>query len=263
MDWEVKLALIPPVSYLDTCMQTRTQLMLPHMMANKEYAAKYRLFLNQSSQYVIMDNGAAEGEYMSPRKMIRLVEEYRPNEFAMTDYLADSKKTVKAAIDFLSAGSGFFRKSDIKVGLVAQGRSATEARWTVDTVLRSPNGHLVKVIYIPRLLVAHGGKRTRLEVAQDLAEAYPEMELHLFGAAPSWPGEAYDAGKLGEAIRSMDTSMPYNYGFYGRRIESLVRRKAVARPQDYFDLPREAFDRDTTMHNIETMKRWVRGWYIA
>lgn len=255
----MELALIPPVSLLEMTMQTTYQLALPHMFKDPFYAEHYKTLLAAQpiGAHVILDNGAAEAEHTDNLDLVHLINELHPTEFALPDVLADTDKTVAQAFHFLL---DFVDQipSDVNIGYVAQGHDPNESIEGIDHIMQSAVGGAIKVIYIPRLLLKESGlQMSRIMVADWINDNYPELDVHLFGASVEWVQEIREAARA-NYIRSMDTSLPFNYAFNYELVDKETAGK-INRPKDYFSLVPD--DRQTALSyvNVETFLEWSRG----
>lgn len=254
----MKFALIPPVAYLTDSRQTGLQLMLPHMMRdNTVYRRYYSELCADPDQYVIMDNGAAEGEVPSNAELVEIAQKYLPDEFALPDVLGDGELTMRQAARFLLAHNGDMFRAGVKLGFVAQGKTIRE---TVSVIWDAWEefGREISVIYIPRRLTYDDGWDARMRVLRaDLPEHY---EYHLFGGTKLWADEVkwlIQAKDTLTEVRSMDTSMPYNYGWRYRLLE-VDSFEQIDRVDNYFDLSMNDAQREITLKNISTMLGWIK-----
>jgi hypothetical protein len=70
-------------------------------------------------------------------------------------------------------------------------------------------------------------------MANWIEERYPhKFAIHLLGTNPAWLGEVRAAHKYAEHIRSVDTSMPFNYGLMGVALSSMAEK--LTRDRNYF-----------------------------
>ena len=254
----MELALIPPKSLLVDTNRTKMQLVLPQLLKYKpedildDYSLRYRKHCDNSSQYVIMDNGAAEANQLSSTQLLRIAEMYAPDELAIPDTLADSTKTIQQAWDFfgkhqrdldrINANRYKSGLVDLKLGFVAQGRSADESINCIIQMLSHHWSKQVKVIYIPRLLIRESGDRlARIKVFKQLYKSLgTQFEYHFFGAASGWPNEVNTIRNY-EGIRSMDTSLPYTMAYFFAQLDASYKHAGLNRPEHYFDLPEHDF----------------------
>lgn len=256
----MELALIPPNQFLETTQHTRMQLMLPHeLMHNKEYHDHYGQIATDPAYYVILDNGAAEGEPVSGAKLASLAVEYNADEVACPDVLGEIGATLHSTGVFLDEHGDDLAYRGIRIGAVAQGRSVDE----VVECIRSYQKYwpaLIKTIYVPRLLVnVTQNKHARFHVLDALSDKeLNACDYHFFGAS-CYVKELQEAARDGR-IRSFDTSLPYNYGYYMNLLEDLQDDwYDIRRPKNYFQAKWDSVQGAVTFGNVSTMTRWANG----
>lgn len=261
---EVRLALIPPVSLLKDTFKTDMQLALPHMLiGNSDYRKVYKKHFKDPNQYVILDNGAAEGNMIDDEDLVSLTWKYTPDELAIPDTLADSAKTIQQAERFFAHHEDAINEwQSTTLGFVAQGKSVSECLTTVSIMEASWWSNYVNVLYLPRLIIKEtGNPMSRIELAVRLNDNYGDrFEYHLFGSAPLWPAEISAATKV-PSIRSMDTSVPYSLA-YARKdlIWGTMEGDEVNRPVGYFDKDAEKFDRLRVSGNVASFIEMSGGY---
>lgn len=248
----MRLALIPPTSLLTASPNTNYHLMLPQLVGNWWYSSLFKFRGIDSEQYVILDNGAAEGCDVTPDVLMDCADKYRVDEVVMPDVMYDTLATSIKVIDFLKELQG--REHTYKLGLVVTGRSETEA-FEFALQMMDQYGDKVDVLYLPRLLVTKENPFTRIDLAQDLLDLFPYEEIHFLGANSLFIREMQEAGKLG-IVRGMDTSAPFNYTFHGQKMDE---ESSCNRPEGYFDLHASKFDWHLLQYNIGLAQEWARG----
>lgn len=249
----MEVALIPPVSLVEETQRTRMQLMLPHMLQNEAYKNQYLKYLEDNSHYVILDNGAAEDYLADDDDLVHLAMWYKPDELAIPDVLGECQLTIDAGNRFLSTYGMSLKAQRIKLGYVAQGADPQEALEGVRNMVFHW-GWALSTIFLPRLLVKSSDTSARLWLAHRVHEEFPNYNIHLFGASPYWPGEVMYA-KTYSYIRSIDTSLPYSYSFYGRKIKTRAS-VPISRPAEYFEKPATEFT--NVDKNVMRYLEWTR-----
>lgn len=257
----MQVALIPPKALLEDTELTSMQLFLPHLLEDKEYFDKFEEFLLKPWVTTILDNGAAEALQLTDIQFRETVLKLRPTEFALPDVLGNGPATVARALDFGDLRR--FALNKIKVGFVAQGTTEEEAWWSVTKLLSYAvmKDH-VKVIYLPRLLVAEWDREIRIRLAQRIKAEFPHLEIHLFGANNIWAREVLWAASC-KVIRSIDTSLPYQAAYANRRLRNLEMGETlegVKRPSNYFAA--DFSDPELRMlvtANVRTYLGWANG----
>lgn len=233
----MRLALIPPTSLLGYTEATDYQLALPHMLdSDGRYREWYRYLGLHPNQYVILDNGEAEGENKYPaRYLLDIAEEYKFDEVVAHDVLFDAAQTIRQTKRFLQAAAEYYKYKDKrpKIGIVAQGKTMDEVKGVISEL--APRD-LVDVIYLPRHLVTTITNDARIQLAYWIAQSPYDLEVHCLGTNPAWIEEvSYLAGIPN--VRGVDTSAPFNYAFAGM----LDYSTAVKRPENYFEWPMQSF----------------------
>ena len=252
----MKLALIPPFQFLDDVFVTNTQMMLPHLISHESYANRYRGFGELNSQFVIMDNGAAEDESIKDTELVAKAIEFRVDEVVAPDYLGESDFTVAKTIAFIQYCRGKYAGAHTPIGIVAQGVDAIDALWCIMEILNKESD-AISTIYIPRLLVKGYYDLTRLRIAAKVSMHYPDKNIHFLGASAKWPGEIIEAARSG-IVRSIDTSMPYMYAKLGMELDK-ESPFIPTRGNDGFYFTRlwSTLETDLAKKNVDTILRWV------
>lgn len=250
----MKLALIPPFSGLHFITVNYVyQLMLPQLIYNPLYAEKYKHLCE--ANFVMMDNGAAEGKMLKNKDLLEVAHEYQPSELILPDIKGDALGTLEVIKEFLSMRPRNNLFPDMGLMAVAQGRSGIELQRMIEVIAKM---NRVTTIGIPRHLVETiGNKAARLTLARWINKRYGHrFEIHFLGAAPAWPYEVFFARELG-FIRGMDTSMPFNYAL--RSLPVRDDRLNIRRPDRYFDLGFTAAQDEIARRNCAIMHQWATG----
>lgn len=252
----MKIALIPPISWLSYTALTQYQLMLPHLLFDDLYSRVYGALCRDPKQYVILDNGAAEAEFTDSADLLSVVRQMQPSEVVAPDVLGDGVETIAYTKAFMKMLKDDYVYGRVNVGVVAQGKNRDEALNTAQQLLEVHNDD-IQTIYLPRLLVDPqivNGFLTRIKLALDLHQI-TDKEIHFLGASQRWAEETKEAGQLG-FVRGIDTSMPFNYAYHGKYVDG---PEEIGRPADYFFAPSQDFDTLTLSGNVHTMHRWANG----
>lgn len=255
----MELALIPPFSYLKDTFKTNYQLMLPHLLYNEEYEAVYAHHCGAPNQFVILDNGAAEGEQPSIEELLGLATIFDPDELVIPDVIGDKSATIALAEELESVACEYGVLENCNYMFVLQGQTFDEvldcARWV-------QTQEWISTVGIPRhLITTLSDKSARIAVANAI-QIFDDWskKIHFLGANPINTAEAIALADsqftIQDFVRGMDTSMPYNYAHAGLYITSQAVTK---RPENYFELPYEAFDKEVLEHNIKALEDAVAG----
>jgi hypothetical protein len=255
----MKLAYIPPVSLLDITYKTKYQLMLPHLTSNSTYAAAYYYHCYDKDTFVILDNGVAEGEDVSFDHLMSIANSWHVDEIVLPDILTDLEGTITKAEEFAADYSARVGQEwdDFRFMFVLQGKTIEEvyraAKW-------ADRQDWISTVGIPRhLLTTLGDYRVRIKIANDIQAMGVRKDIHFLGGNPVSTTEVRslsDPRITNQAfVRGMDTSMPFNYAFKGRTLDSSVE---TSRPDNYFDRLAEEFDPDALEMNLKTFELAVQ-----
>ena len=247
-----KLALIPPFELLEYTDQTSVQLMLPHLTVNPVYEYTYQQHCKDENQYVILDNGEAEGIHYPTYALIDMALSFGVNELVIPDVIKDSSSTIKKANEFLLELNKRL-EDDPKVGnlslmFVAQGSNAFEFLQSIAWAAKQNEIH---TIGIPRhALETCNDVSIRANLADFAMMEAPGKQMHLLGTAP-WSITELRDYTWSDNVRSVDTSAPFNYAYANRKIRLGSK---VPRPKYYFDLPFESFSQDKLDYNVHWLQ---------
>jgi len=254
----MKLALIPPVDLLEHTARTDFQLMLPHLVRGKvlqsgRYAHTYRMHCDDPNQYVILDNGEAEGQLQSIVDLFRIAREYGVDELVIPDEIANAEGTRKRYEQFRRAlethtTAAFVR--DTNFMYVLQGTTYEEF---VDEALWAIEEDHIDVLGVPRHMIETlKMEDARFRLASRLVNE-SDKPLHLLGNSPLYSAELADFDWPSN-VRSTDTSSPFNYAYSSLFLDDgLVQR----RPSGYFNLPHETFNQMCLDRNIQLLQEWT------
>lgn len=255
----MRLALIPPISLLGLRgYETDMQLMLPQLVRNADYVEHYRRLCNDPEQFVILDNGAAEGYMCTDDELSSLAYEFQPQEVVIPDIMGDMTSTIEKAKDFeqhvlkdpvLFAGNFNFM-------FVAQGQTYGEF---LSSALWAQQQGWISTIAIPRHAITtlddELARSIILESFVDALEGSSPKPIHFLGMNSEAPTEIANLSLFArEYVRSVDTSLPFVAGYHDLRIENAFH---VKRPEGYFDLPINEFPFHPTERNINKMIEWT------
>lgn len=252
----MKAALIPPMGLDSYALHSDIHLALPlpHLMRSMSYIRTYQRAAD-SGDYVILDNGMAEGVKVQPDTIFAVAETLRVSEIVLPDELRHATETVSGVEVFLARYKS--RLEPYKLMAVAQGITVQEFRGCIH---HFADREQITAIGIPRLMMSTlGSSSARIDFSNWIEDKYPKrFKLHLLGADAVHRKEVRWAAKYASHIRSTDSSMPFNYALAGRLLDS--HPATVNRPEGYFEhswLGRVnvAF----VKANIETYVGWADG----
>ena len=249
----MRLALIPPLSLLEYTDETDMQLMLPHLVLNGAYDYTYRAHCNDPNQFVILDNGAAEGEETDPLSLIRIAADYGVDELVIPDAIKDMDETCERAQDFFQ----FTRHTSQtlpRLMFVIQGKTIEEF---VESAAWAQGTKKIDTIGIPRHAIETcDDLEARIKLAEFLwSHSRTPKPVHLLGGSHLHPTEL-EQYKWPANVRSSDTSAPFNYAAAGLQLRV---GNEVRRPEHYFYMPAHRFHSRIVDKNVELLVNWTNA----
>jgi hypothetical protein len=255
-----ELALIAPHTYLHFTSYTNYQLMLPQFLSNPGYAKQYGEYCHAGDQFVIMDNGAAEGVYISDEELISLVSKYAPDEIVLPDSMGNMLETVNRSKRFIGSVIRWIDKfpvtPSLSFGIVLQGGNLDEIERQIDLMMED-HEPWIDTLYLPRSMNVRWTSRVaRITVAEYLEHKLRgKLKIHFLGGSSLFVDELRQVAKNCPFVRGMDTSLPFNYAFAGRYI--LETGIPIDRPAYFWDA---IYNREVSQlltRNINEMRSWL------
>lgn len=248
----MKLALIPPRGWESWALRSNFHLALAQV-SNPYYSRAYE-DASKRADYIIVDNGAAEGTPVGDFKLYYQADRWGANEVVLPDVMYDGEATVARMKRYkvnLRDSAYLFEK--FRYMGVAQGRSLDEVKCCIDAFAEM---RYVQTVGIPRHLITTLKSRfIRLALAEWIKRVHPNrFEIHFLGTNPSVPSEIYRAAIETPWVRSVDTSMPFNYAIAGVALS--MTAPAIGRPQNYL-IEMQNMAPGLLRQNIITMQRWA------
>lgn len=250
----MKIAFIPPFSLLRYTEQTNYQLCLPHLFAYGSYKVKYHKYCQDEDQFVILDNGAAEGALASIDELMKNAIKLRPDEVVIPDVLGDKQATINSAVDFYHQAVPPIEMRSLPFGFmfVVQGQTFQEV---IDCAQWACEQEWVDTIGIPRhLLTTLDDDFARVRVANTIQGLNYCKQIHFLGANGQFPQEvsvlANPQITSQDRVRGMDTSMPFNYAYHNLLLID-TNAPAANRPEHYFHSASTRFDADVVDMNVK------------
>lgn len=249
----MKLALIPPRSQLVrsplNSARTGYHLLLPQHTRDEVYRGHYER-RRAYGDFLILDNGVAEGVEFSFDDLLLTAFQFMVNEIVVPDVLYDGEATVQKAGDFSRLAHTATKFNYMGV---VQGRNYDELKQCMK-VLASMK--YITTLAIPRHVETTVGFGTRARLVEEATRAYG-MPIHLLGTNPEAMQELEAFGSLYKHcnVRGIDTASPYYYAMQGQLLNNFdahCRRS----PSYYTDIIQ---DKRILSNNISTMKEWVYG----
>jgi len=250
----MKVALIPPRGLENCALRSKFHLALaiPDLMRRQMYGGMYTRMATLGD-YVVLDNGLAEGCPATPEQILQYAEQIKAKEVVLPDVMKDAHATIKAVKAFLALDI------ELKYSFMAvvQGNTLPDFKFCVEAFAHQP---FVSVIGIPRhMLETLNVKSARINLAQWITENYPErFDIHFLGTNPVWLPEVRHAVKYVPFVRSVDTSMPFSYAIAGEHLA--LTKKQITRPTFYFERDWvHGVDGGLLRANIRTLLDWANA----
>ena len=218
-------------------------MVLPHLFQEKRYRDFYRK-RSKEGDYIILDNGAAEGLEFGNKHLYTIAEAIGVSEIVVPDTLGDANDTIGKGLAF-----GRHTRDGYRYMMVAQGTTITECMQTIDMIATDTKFMYVTAIGIPRLL-NYEDRHARFKIATFIKQNDYDrsLEIHYLGA-DSHLNEVMLLGETGVG-RGIDTSAPVYMAMEGLELTDSY----VTRPEDYFKRSR---NNSTIKRNIDTYLDWA------
>lgn len=214
---------------MGTVGHTNYQLLLPQLTESHKYVKAYHR-RRREGDFMILDNGAAEGVETTPEKLHKLAEHMMVNEIVIPDTLLDMQATVSQAIEFEKYVSPKFRYM-----AVAQGKTLHECYECIHHFAKLP---YISTIGIPRHVITTVDGDARFHLVRFIRNNFnQQFDIHLLGMNPAFINELDAFGYSYQVcnVRGVDTSAPFTYAMAGFSL--LETDKHVLRPENYFEAP--------------------------
>jgi len=226
---------------------------LQHTVANPAYL-RYAKQAKERGDYIILDNGAAEGDLVDTQTLLSTAALWGAHEIVGPDILDDQEGTLELMQAFLGSPAWREREDlDVKLMGVLQGKSHGERRELLYYYADQPD---IKVLGIPKVCVKHEGSDLRAYIAQMVMDVFPSrFEIHLLGASPAFVDELQRID-FPPGIRSTDSTLPYKFTWGDQRLGT--DRNHVKRWPAYF-AESKYMNHELLDYNIMTYMRWARN----
>jgi hypothetical protein len=248
----VRAALIPPKGLYTTALASDMHLALAHLMGDKDYRHLYENLISDHD-YLILDNGAAEGSTVSDKYLLTIAFQLGADEIVLPDVIRDAEETIKRGKQFLQHMAESQIKPPNLMGVLQSTGPAKEWQTCLEEFAKID---MVTTIGVPRHFVNYD-KYMRHQVLTWINYWYKDrFQVHLLGMNSRFPSEVANISREHPWVRSCDSSLPYNYTIAGWGLSAVNRR--VERPANYFDT---VADVDTVLlyKNIDTYLGWAHA----
>jgi hypothetical protein len=252
----MRLALIPPRGLGQRALKGTAlmSLSIPAYHGSFEWASVVRASKNsrKGTFYHILDNGAAEGEPCDAATLVSYAKALEVNEVVSPDIMGDYEGTMMVNQKFFNDPPTGFAK--FKWMGVIQGDTEDDLVRCASFYAQNP---AISTLGIPRITIQKLNKlNARIDLANRLSTQFGDrFQLHLLGGHPAWPGEIRAAAQY-TTVRSMDTSLPFNYALAGKYIVDNL--EPVSRPKGYFTSFQEP-NPQILEFNLYAAMEWANG----
>lgn len=249
----IKVAFIPPKGwhrYMGYSTGMQMAIALSDLTDTPSYIEAFRE-AKEAGDYVILDNGALEGDLSSSKRIKAFAKVIGADEIALPDVLGDVVATRDAARQYLRLHD---EGTDRRYMGIVQGTTPNAIR---DMVAWYHDQEAIGTIGIPRDMISRlGQKHCRIDLANWIANGFPRFEVHMLGASSAWPEEVRYIAKYSPTVRSIDTSMPFNYSIQNKQLDKggMAHRQA-----GYFSGALPIVNETLIQHNLNTYLNWAAG----
>jgi hypothetical protein len=206
----MKLAFIAPTNSLNKISDKGDILfcLAPCCLEDK----KYKEYFKYTYKYVIMDNGAAEGDTINNDEYVRLAIEMEVDEIIVPDVIGNMQETIEKLYFFIEKYGWLLHQKEIKLHAVIQGKNYEEYKIMYDLLLSEPS---IDVIGIPFRMNFNGLKfNTEQDRAINRLLFLDNIEviqkpIHCLGSNNIF--EIYELNKR-PFVRSCDSKLIARYG---------------------------------------------------
>lgn len=181
-----KFAHIVPVDCLHVLDNKQYLMCLAHLVkANGAYGDYYASAARKPGTYVLMDNGAAEGEQLSNEELLRCYARIHPNEIVLPDTLCDCDDTLRKMDEALE----LFVESEClpyRIMAVPQGKTINEWRRCAIEMVKDRRINTIGVSKFLQMATGDTWARyNAVEILKGLMGEYNrhDLEVHLLGCS--------------------------------------------------------------------------------
>lgn len=230
----MQVASIVPTAYLHLIAGKPYHLCLAHVALRDPVYRDFYKKEAEAGSYVILDNGAAEGELVDIREIENLAMYLGASELVLPDFLGNYRGTLGEARDALN----YVKERRVfkgKIMAVPQGETLREWIECASGMLTWP----IDTVGIPKYLTTTFGVYARLEAFSWLLLSLVTLDkrVHFLGCGGD-PREINVTGRLcGSIIRGVDSSLAYLYARDGYDLDVALMNNIPRsqRPVDFSD----------------------------
>lgn len=249
----MKAALIPPKGYEHTVLESDIHLVLPlqPLLNNLDYIAAYKA-ARARGDYIILDNGCAEGQLVDGRTLIDFAHVIGAHEIVAPDVMSSAAATLEWTKNFLDE---FPEAADYSIMAVLQGETPDEREFLLHQYAKLD---AITTIGVPKVIAKRYGGTERFIAVKRIHQLYPQrFKIHLLGLNGNFPTEIFQMPF--EGVRSMDSAQPYKLAEIGHVLST---HRAWADRRDTYFVEKKEVDPRVLAGNIATFLSWARRFEI-
>lgn len=249
----MQVASIVPMPYLHLVKDKPYHLCLAHLALRFPGYRDFHIREVKKGNYVILDNGAAEGETVKIEELMRLAVSMEVSELILPDYLGDYHRTLDESYRALHYVRS---REDYKGKVMVVPQADTFEKWLSAAIEMLEWS--VDTIGIPKFLTYSFGPCARLLALARLKYRLDIKEVHLLGCAydPREVGIIHELAPV--QIRGVDSSLPYIYAREGHNLYHALRNR-TQRSQAEVNFYESDTDTSLIAANIQIWERMCHG----
>lgn len=241
-------AVISPTAGLERyATLSKTHLVLAQVKDPAYWAFYYNR--RKEGDFIILDNGAYEGEPFSPHHYVQKIINLRPHVVTLPDLLLqDTDRSMHFSLGFLYWLESLHETWEHEYCFIPQALEGKDEDWVRCAKYISEKVPEVTYLGLPRALATHIFKKplARVLLAYVLKDELPNMNLHAFGMVN---GDYHELPYLAHAgVNSIDSSAPVYRGLHNIKLETPMDK---GMPPVDFNALLEPACHDTIIHNLE------------
>lgn len=224
-----RIAHIVPQGSLDKIKDNGYQMCLANIVNVDSAYAEFYSEASRGNTYVLMDNGAAEGQQLSMKELVTCYERVMPDEIVLPDTLCNCEDTLRKGVDaIMYLDKEYGANKPFTFMGVPQGRDLSEWRRCMEEMIQWPEIHALGVSKFLQMEVQD--EMTRYYAVQYLEDAIKkyhryDIEVHLLGCSES-PQTIAKIAKDFPFVRGCDSAYGYICTQAGVRIYKDTKRPA-------------------------------------
>lgn len=221
---EFRVAEIVPVECLPKTKENQYHMCLANLVVKSEEYTEFYKARAAEGKFVLMDNGAAEGDQLGLKELIECYEKVQPTEIVLPDTLCDSKDTVYKSTEAFNILKINGLLKNRRIMFVPQGKSFGEWNECLEEFISLVGLRSIDTIGVSKFLeMETGDSEIRVRAVKFLKEFYPWYEVHLLGCSEG-PEIVKKCHEASDRVRGCDSAFVYICTQAGVRIEADTKR---------------------------------------